>query len=56
MNNQRWAVGLHHSNCKWAVYKYGKVIKLYDTKEEAQDELARCIEDDQWHANNNNRD
>lgn len=52
MNNIRWALGKHHSNGKWAVYKYGKATKFYDDKEDAQEELARCVEDDQWNAAN----
>ena len=52
MNNVRYAVARHHSNNQWAIYKYGKVVKFYHTKEEAQEEMARYIEDDQWNAAN----
>lgn len=52
MNNIRWSIGKHHTNNKWTVYKYGKVVKFYDSREEAQEECARCVEDDQWHAAN----
>jgi hypothetical protein len=37
---------------KWAVYKFGKVVQVCQSKEHAQDEMARWIEDDQWNASN----
>ncbi len=37
---------------KWGVYKYGKQVKVYETKDQAEEEMARYVEDDQWNAVN----
>ena len=47
----KYAVHRNSQN-QWAVYKNNKMIKVCQSKEHAQDEAARCVEDDQWCAAN----
>lgn len=47
----RYSVARNSQN-QWAVYKYGKMIKVCQSKEHAQEEMAREIENDQWMAAN----
>jgi len=41
-----------NSQGDWAVYKYGKMVTVCQSKEHAEEEMARWVEDDQWNASN----